>query len=323
MTKVPEKCSRCGAPISWEEGAPVVKCEFCGYKNNLKNDFLNLKVNRDIQEKFSKIYLPAKKVIENKYSKVILLTSLVSILGLFLNKIINDPTRPYKVKIDEACKNISSNQSTTFNAKSTYKDCRKFFKKTIYSLDNIEKKVLDKEEFEKSKNKLTDDENGIWGNGIRYSTQTSQGYKRVYIFYETPSITIKKRNNLLTKNIKNDCKKVQSLYKALKDLIIQNQKDGARIEKLRKIKIDETGIDPVLISPAYSFYEITWSNWSQRIFDKLRTSYTPEENLVKEIISKNPTLINLDITFQRDRYNPPTKKQCVLDLTEKMIRPTE
>ena len=42
MPKVPEKCTRCGAPISWEEGASVVKCEFCGYKNNLKDDFLSL-----------------------------------------------------------------------------------------------------------------------------------------------------------------------------------------------------------------------------------------------------------------------------------------
>ena len=38
MSNIPDKCSRCGAPISWEEGAIVIKCEFCGYKNNLKTD---------------------------------------------------------------------------------------------------------------------------------------------------------------------------------------------------------------------------------------------------------------------------------------------
>jgi len=30
MANVPDKCSRCGAPISWEEGASSVKCDFCG-----------------------------------------------------------------------------------------------------------------------------------------------------------------------------------------------------------------------------------------------------------------------------------------------------
>ena len=109
MPKVPEKCSRCGAPISWEEGASIVKCDFCGYKNNLKNDFLNFKLNKKIKEKINKIYFPAKKALKNKYAKVILLSSLVSIAGFFINKTINDPTRPYKVKIDTACKNISSN----------------------------------------------------------------------------------------------------------------------------------------------------------------------------------------------------------------------
>ena len=89
MSKVPEKCSRCGAPITWEEGASIVKCDFCGYKNNLKSNFLNFKVNKKIKEKINKIYLPAKKFLKNKYAKVILLSSLVSITGLFINKIIN------------------------------------------------------------------------------------------------------------------------------------------------------------------------------------------------------------------------------------------
>ena len=40
MPKVPVKCSRCGAPISLEEEASTIKCEFCGYKNTLKNEEL-------------------------------------------------------------------------------------------------------------------------------------------------------------------------------------------------------------------------------------------------------------------------------------------
>ena len=327
MTKVPEKCSRCGAPISWDEGASIVKCDFCGYKNNLKNDFINFKVNKKIKEKINKIYLPAKKVLKNKYAKVILLSSLVSITGLFINKIINDPTRPYKVKIDDACKNISSNQSTPFIAKSTYEDCRKFFKNTIISLNNIERKGIDTKEYENSINELKDSENGIWGNSLVYSAQTSQGYKRVYFSYQTPTKYIKKRNNLLTKNIKKDCQKVDVLYEAIKELITQNDKNIASQKKerdeytLKWEKDKERLVNP--ISMRFYNKKISWLNWNEIISQKNSYYYENRfENIklkVKDIVSKNPTLINLDTTFQRDRYNPPTKKQCINDLSQKLI----
>tara|TARA_A100001035_G_scaffold102078_1_gene79920 strand:- start:96 stop:1133 length:1038 start_codon:yes stop_codon:yes gene_type:complete len=80
MPKVPEKCTRCGAPISWEEGATVVKCEFCGYKNNLKDDFLSLFKN------YLKLRDP-KKIIRNPFSLILVLP----VIFLFL--ILNSPIK--------------------------------------------------------------------------------------------------------------------------------------------------------------------------------------------------------------------------------------
>ena len=37
MSNIPEKCSRCGAPIDWDDGSVFTKCEFCGFKNYLNN----------------------------------------------------------------------------------------------------------------------------------------------------------------------------------------------------------------------------------------------------------------------------------------------
>ncbi len=80
MNKVPEKCSRCGAPISWEEGTSIVKCEFCGYKNNLKDDFLSLFKN------YLKLRDP-KKIIRNPISLILILP----VIFLFL--ILNSPIK--------------------------------------------------------------------------------------------------------------------------------------------------------------------------------------------------------------------------------------
>ena len=84
MSKVPEKCTRCGAPISWEEGASVVKCEFCGYKNNLKDDFLSLFKN------YLKLRDP-KKIIRNPFSLILVLP----VIFLFL--ILNSPIQKKEV----------------------------------------------------------------------------------------------------------------------------------------------------------------------------------------------------------------------------------
>ena len=79
MTKVPEKCSRCGAPIGWEEGASTVKCDFCGNINYSKNDYLNAKVTSDIIKKPDQIYSPAKLFLNNKYSPKIIFTMMWNI----------------------------------------------------------------------------------------------------------------------------------------------------------------------------------------------------------------------------------------------------
>ena len=84
MTKLPEKCIRCGAPISWEEGASVVKCEYCGYKNNLKDDFLSLFKN------YLKLRDP-KKIIKNPISLIIVLP--VIFLFLIINLNINKESK--------------------------------------------------------------------------------------------------------------------------------------------------------------------------------------------------------------------------------------
>ena len=107
MAKFPDKCSRCGAPISWEEGDLTVKCDFCANINYSKNDYLNSKITRDIIKKLDQIYVPAKLVLRNKYAKVLFLSSIILILGSIINKSINDPVKAYKVKIDKVCTRIA------------------------------------------------------------------------------------------------------------------------------------------------------------------------------------------------------------------------
>ena len=60
MAKVPEKCSRCGAPISWEEGASSVKCDFCGNINYSNRNIFNFKISKN------KLILPIKDFLINK-----------------------------------------------------------------------------------------------------------------------------------------------------------------------------------------------------------------------------------------------------------------
>ena len=80
MKNIPEKCTRCGAPISWEEGASIVKCEFCGYKNNLRDDFISLFKN------YLKLRDP-KKIIRNPFPLILFLP----VIFLFL--ILNSPIK--------------------------------------------------------------------------------------------------------------------------------------------------------------------------------------------------------------------------------------
>jgi len=128
MPKVPEKCTRCGAPISWEEGASVVKCEFCGYKNNLKDDFLSLFRN------YLKLRDP-KKIIRNPFSLILVLP----VIFLFL--ILNSPIKKQEsVKANYWPTNWDKLKQTKWTKDFTYpSDFKKSAKdsKTIYFKSDI------------------------------------------------------------------------------------------------------------------------------------------------------------------------------------------
>ena len=64
MAKYSIKCSRCGAPIQWNNATLNVSCEYCGQpvnqlkkENNFKNNFDSLIKN---------IPLPSKEIIRDK-----------------------------------------------------------------------------------------------------------------------------------------------------------------------------------------------------------------------------------------------------------------
>ena len=142
MAKFPDKCSRCGAPISWKEGATSVKCDFCGNINYSKNDYLNSKITRDIIKKLDQIYVPAKLILRKKYSKVLLLSSIIFILGSIINKSINDPVKPYKAKIDEVCTKVAFMEKTDTAQNKNLVDCKKYIRNSIISIDKILSKGL-------------------------------------------------------------------------------------------------------------------------------------------------------------------------------------
>ena len=52
MSNIPEKCSRCRAPIDWDDGAAFTKCEFCGFKNYL-NNYDQTKIYKKDSKKFN------------------------------------------------------------------------------------------------------------------------------------------------------------------------------------------------------------------------------------------------------------------------------
>ena len=49
MANIPVKCSRCRAPIDWDDGAIFTKCEFCGFKNYLTN-YDQTKISKDAKK---------------------------------------------------------------------------------------------------------------------------------------------------------------------------------------------------------------------------------------------------------------------------------
>ncbi len=319
MSNIPEKCSRCGAPISWEVGASTVKCEYCGYKNNLKPNFLNFKVNKEIQDKINKIYLPAKTLLRKKYVKVILLSSLVSIFGLSLNEAINDPVNPYKTEIKEVCSKASSYEKSNFAAKNVFKDCSKFFSKTIYSLDKITRKReypfkkspnVNTKSFEKlQKNVLVKQKKNLWScskdedcdASMRYISGQKGNYYAGIISYRIPQ---KYKKKFIT----NDCKDIKSLAFEMNKLIDFKKENpepfkAAFLKELEGLKLEE-GEDPFGSSKE-------WKKWNGK---KIRLMQN-----ARNIKRKNPYLKEIADYYFLDGRKAVTKKSCVKHLTNKII----
>ena len=86
MANIPEKCSRCRAPIDWDDGAAFTKCEFCGFKNYLTNDDQ------------SKIYIKNSKKLKIFNFKNQINNSLKNSLGFFESKAKRTKNLVYKNK---------------------------------------------------------------------------------------------------------------------------------------------------------------------------------------------------------------------------------
>ena len=86
MANIPEKCSRCRAPIDWDDGAAFTKCEFCGFKNYLTN------------YDQSKIYIKDSKKLKIFNFKNQINNSLKNSLGFFESKAKRTKNLVYKNK---------------------------------------------------------------------------------------------------------------------------------------------------------------------------------------------------------------------------------
>ena len=73
-------------------------------------------------------------ITSNRYFKVLLIAAPIAFIA---NSIINDPVRPYSSEIAAKCKELSSEEKTGFNAKDTYKRCKKGVYKVIRKTHKI------------------------------------------------------------------------------------------------------------------------------------------------------------------------------------------
>ena len=169
MSQIPDKCSRCGAPIDWEKGASSTKCGYCGKINYLRefnssqgkkySFFYSIKSNSQkyllaIKEKLKKDlknkniffedliykYTRSRKKIAKRNELKILLTALpIGLFVLMLNSYINSPLRVQNKKIKDACNQgrIESIKygATKFKSESKYKECIDFMRETVLSID--------------------------------------------------------------------------------------------------------------------------------------------------------------------------------------------
>tara|TARA_A100001388_G_scaffold273632_1_gene255815 strand:+ start:971 stop:2128 length:1158 start_codon:yes stop_codon:yes gene_type:complete len=197
MTNIPDKCSRCGAPIDWEKGSSSSKCNYCGKINYLNefnswqskkySFFSSIKNNSQkyllaIKKKFKKdlknqdlipadlIYkyiLSGKEIAKRRESKILLSALPIGLLILGINSYINSPLRVHNKKIKDAC-NQSRIESinygaTKFESGSNYRECLKLMREIVLSLDKISRNSKTIEAFRESLNKFDKE---LWENSI-------------------------------------------------------------------------------------------------------------------------------------------------------------
>ena len=138
MSKVPEKCSRCGSPINWEEGSSSIECSYCGNINYSKKNIFNFKISKNKLIFPIKDFLINKKILNrnqidyiNKKTSKLFEKRLfrLSILLIF----ISTPIVIYKknqidTKLINICLEISKKEGNDFSAKQSYKNCIKKIK---------------------------------------------------------------------------------------------------------------------------------------------------------------------------------------------------
>ena len=142
MAKFSEKCSRCGAPINWKEGATSVKCDFCGNINYSNRNIFNFKISKNKLIFPIKDFLIDKKILNtnqidyiNKKTGKLFEKRLfrLSILLIFISTpIIIYKNNQLEPKLINTCLEISKKEGNNFSAKQSYKNCIKKIKLINY-----------------------------------------------------------------------------------------------------------------------------------------------------------------------------------------------
>ena len=136
MPTIPEKCSRCGAPISWEEDVTSVKCNFCGNRNYSKTRISNVSKNQIIfpikkfliskrllnKNQIDYINNKSKKLFEKRLFRFFILIIFISTPLILIKANTINP------KLKALCDEISKNEQTSFAASKTYRNCMKKIK---------------------------------------------------------------------------------------------------------------------------------------------------------------------------------------------------
>ena len=133
----PDKCSRCGAPLSWKGNEEAITCGFCSKRNFVKNYPLKQNKSLNFNYKLKNIFSPLKVIFQNKVASFLIISITISLCTFAVNRILNNPVRAYKKEIQKVCREISRTETSDFNAKATNSDCNKYLGNMIISLEKI------------------------------------------------------------------------------------------------------------------------------------------------------------------------------------------